>query len=416
VNVKLSGPNGVVDYAMTRANVADAAIVVTPVPVSTRRGRPLTNVRVATFTDGDPGGVVPDYTATVDWGNGLIVPGVLTADATVAGQFDVTASKPTVYALPGTATFTVRVSDGGSAAQAANSWAKVASLAVGGSAAAVGARGRIYAFGSSLGPGKVFAYHPKANTWHAVASLLTPRYGVAAVAGPDGRIYAIGGESSVIDASAEVDAYDPRTNAWTKVAPLPTARFKPAAAVGPDGRIYAIGGRDAALKPTTEVDAYDAATNTWTRVAPLNHDRFYLGAAVGPDGRIYAIGGDSFSVPGGVRMDVEAYDPETNLWTTASPIPQRREDLGAAMGPDGRIYVVSGTVAGTSLTTEVDAYDPRLNAWTPVDSIPKPAPTGNDVVTGSDGRIYALGQGIDYAYAAVPPSGASATGKVKIVP
>src|SRR5436305_9953589 len=52
------------------AHVIDPAPMVTGVPVDVVRGTPLTNQRVATFIDFDPGGTVSDYSTTIDWGDG----------------------------------------------------------------------------------------------------------------------------------------------------------------------------------------------------------------------------------------------------------------------------------------------------------------------------------------------------------
>src|SRR5205823_5159694 len=52
-------------------------------------------------------------------------------------------------------------------------------------------------------------------------------------------------------------AYTPATNRWTAVAPLSTGRRSLAATVGPDGRIYAVGGETGnGFAPTTSVEVY----------------------------------------------------------------------------------------------------------------------------------------------------------------
>jgi hypothetical protein len=47
---------------------------------------------VATFVDADPTGVVGDYSATIDWGDGTSSAGSVAADSKIAGQFDVSGS------------------------------------------------------------------------------------------------------------------------------------------------------------------------------------------------------------------------------------------------------------------------------------------------------------------------------------
>ena len=68
-----------------------------------------------------------------------------------------------------------------------------------------------------------------------------------AAATVNGRIYVIGGNASGVATPSVlglVEAYDPATQSWTRVASLPTPRFALAAAAGSDGNIYAVGGDD----------------------------------------------------------------------------------------------------------------------------------------------------------------------------
>src|SRR5205085_5937940 len=178
--------------------------------------------------------------------------------------------------------------------------------------AATGADGRVYTIGGT-GPeneqdpnnerdtGVVEAYDPGSNTWacstddassgcatHSLAPLPTARHGFVVVAGADGHIYAIGG-ADVSGTLATVEAYDPSSNSWAcstgdpssgcathSLAPLPTARQRLAAALGGDGRLYALGGYHPSGGYLATVDAYDPATNTWSTAAPLPTGRGYL--------------------------------------------------------------------------------------------------------------------------------------------
>src|SRR2546427_4976019 len=117
-------------------------------------------------------------------------------------------------------------------------------------------------------------------SWTTLTSMPTPRSALAAVTGPDGRIYAIGGVDTLRSPEplATVEAYTVATNTWTTVASLPTPRQLLAAAVGPDGRIYALGGADAAGNPLHTVEAYTITTNTWAAALPLPTARSGLAA------------------------------------------------------------------------------------------------------------------------------------------
>src|SRR5205085_770865 len=106
------------------------------------------------------------------------------------------------------------------------------------------------------------------NTWTTVASLPDPRSLLAAATGPDGRIYVIGGLIYDPDRNtiSTVYAYTPSTNTWAQVASLPAPRSHLAATTGPDGRLYALGGdrqdSDNALVTVTAYTAVPPSTGT----------------------------------------------------------------------------------------------------------------------------------------------------------
>jgi hypothetical protein len=186
----------------------------------------------------------------------------------------------------------------------------------------------------------------------------TARNDLAAATGHDGRIYAIGGNTTNGTVLNTVEAYTPGSNSWAAVAPMPTARNDLAAATGPDGRIYAIGGWDGENTADvdsylTTVEAYTPGTNSWATVAPMPTARYFLAAATRPDGRIYAIGG----YKNAELTTVEAYTPGTNSWATVAPMPTARYGLAAATGPNGRIYAIGGYHDGSGYVNTVEAYD-----------------------------------------------------------
>lgn len=293
----------------------------------------------------------------------------------------------------------------GRAQTAAGSWIAVAPMPTMrvDLAAATGKDHRVYAIGGENdvdgNPGGVDAYDPGTNTWHSAASLPTPRGYLAAATGLDGRIYAIGGLKDFSDVVGTVEAYNPATNAWSTVAPMPIARSNIAAATGKDGRIYVFGGSgdlDSSSPGATftAVESYDPASNTWRRAAPMPTPRYDIAAATGKDGRIYVLGGTSGTVGDGAALalnTVEAYDPATNTWSARAPMPTARYGLAAVSGPDGRIYAIGGCcTAGGAYVSTVEAYDPTSNTWTTAAPLPISL-LYLAAATASNGRIYALG-------------------------
>jgi len=168
------------------------------------------------------------------------------------------------------------------------------------------ADGRIYAIGGyNRGSfGRVDVYSPTTATWTTAAGMSALRSYHAGTAGLDGRIYVIGGASTDRQTVSTVEAYSPAANTWMSVASMPDARNSLAAVTGSDGRIYAIGGlRDGqpvatvtayggqlGAKSERTVEAYSLTTKTWTALADANVPLYADGAAVGPDGRIYVLG------------------------------------------------------------------------------------------------------------------------------
>jgi N-acetylneuraminic acid mutarotase len=262
------------------------------------------------------------------------------------------------------------------------------------SSVATAGDGRIYAIGggaSLADPVQVVeAYDPRTNSWTSVAPL--PRgpatYLAAAAGGRDGRVYVFGGGRG--DGQSTVEIYDPASNAWTGAAPMPTPRGNLAAAAGADGRIYVLGGgawvtQGVFSTPLATVEVYDPATNAWSAAPPMPTARGGLAAVLGPDQRIYAIGGDD-SLAAGLLATVEVYDPRTRTWETAPPMQTPRSNFGAAVAADGRIYAIGGDPSGTS----VEAYSPVTNAWQAA-----PATAGTRrwtaAATGPDGAVYTIG-------------------------
>ena len=109
------------------------------VAIAATEGAPVTSVLVATFTDADPAGTASDYSATINWGDGDTTPAHIVADGTVAGQFDVIATKSNAYAEEGVKPVTVQINDAGSATATAHSTATIYDAALTASNVAIAA-------------------------------------------------------------------------------------------------------------------------------------------------------------------------------------------------------------------------------------------------------------------------------------
>jgi N-acetylneuraminic acid mutarotase len=228
---------------------------------------------------------------------------------------------------------------------------------------------RIYVAGGFDSDGRCDRFEMDTGEWHQLADLPEGVHhpGVAAL---DGRIYVAGGYR--LDDSREVDtvwSYDPAGDAWERRADLPTPRGA-LGLVALDGKLYAVGGARVELggPVTGAVEVYDPATNTWQKRAGLATPREHL-AIVALDGRIYAVGGRANHDEGDrFAAANEVYDPATDRWHAAAPLPVPRGGLsGVAVA--GHVVVLGGE-RGQTAFADVDAFDPVTNAWTALPPMP----------------------------------------------
>lgn len=135
----------------------------------------------------------------------------------------------------------------------ADSWTTRAPMPTGrqGLATVLGPDGLIYAIAGFHSP-NLFAivetYNPATDTWSSAPPLPKAVIWLAAAVGPNGLIYAIGGTRHDSDGNnvgrREVYSYDPTMPAagWSPRASMLAPRSDLAAATGPDGLVYAMGG------------------------------------------------------------------------------------------------------------------------------------------------------------------------------
>jgi N-acetylneuraminic acid mutarotase len=231
---------------------------------------------------------------------------------------------------------------------ATDAWTELAPLPKGlNHIAATSAGGKIYAFGGFTAQNRnavdsAYVYDPGTDAWSALPSLLTPRGSAGAVA-LDGKLHVIGGRNDVTD-NGDVGAhevYDPATDTWSKAAPLPTPRDHLAIDVY-NGMIHVIGGRFRDMEHLTGVhEVYDPDTDTWGEAAALPTPRSGVATAV-INGRILVMGGEHNPTSAtGTFEENEAYDPDTDTWSTLAPLPTPRHGFGAAVFDDA-VYTPGG--------------------------------------------------------------------------
>jgi Kelch motif protein len=168
---------------------------------------------------------------------------------------------------------------------------------------------------------------------------------------------------------------------WTTLAPMPLPRQEVSSAAL-DGKIYVIAGFNPGGGSTSDVQVYDPKTDSWTPAKPLPIVNNHNGAAVAA-GRLYSFGG--------VSNRAFVYNPAADSWTEVAPMHFEHGNTAAVGVIDNRIYVAGGTGSGMT-GNELEVYDPVANTWTVLASmaVPRDHCAGGAI----NGRFYvAAGRG-----------------------
>jgi len=262
--------------------------------------------------------------------------------------------------------------------------------------------GKIYVFGGLSGTTKlstVECYDPATTDWIGRTSMPAPRYATSAVT-LNNKIYVIGGVNASNQIQSIVEVYDPVENTWSTAAPMPTARTRLAAVAGPDGKIYAIGGSTSSTLDLTGyssvVEVYTPGTNSWATVAPLNTPRVGL-AAASSGGQIYVFGG--YGTPPGYTarylLTVEVYNPTNNTWSSSPSMKDARYGLAAVSTSNGLIYLIGGKNESSVVPSFNEEYIPSSGVSSYISGLPSGQRSELAAVSiNNQGELlYALGGG-----------------------
>lgn len=254
------------------------------------------------------------------------------------------------------------------------------------------------------------SFAPQAGPWTERTPMPEGRAEVG-VTELDGKVYVIGGtvqaSGDPVWSSTLNTMYDPAADVWQQLAPLPSP-LSHAGVAALDGKIYAIGGflEPVHIGPQTAAYAYDPGTNAWITLPSLPDATGSL-AVAGVDGKLHVMGGRTSSTvvpldtgPGGPQLSAglgtvsthHIYDPETTLWTTASPVPgPTRDHMGIAV-VDDRIHLFGGREEDVDENlTRHDVYEPDADSWS--SAAPLPAPRSSGAYSVLAGRVlYAGGE------------------------
>lgn len=154
------------------------------------------------------------------------------------------------------------------------------------------------------------------------------------------------------------------------------------------------------------------AQNVWVGKAPMSQAKFDLGVAV-IDDKIYVIGGSTlkgsndFTNQYGSRSEQfltmnEEYDPQTDTWTTKTPMPTARSGV-TAVACQGKIYCFGGYLGRTGfrsigapvLSDAVEVFDPKTNIWTAKTPV---RPQSTSAIFTYGDKIYFIGADSNQMY------------------
>jgi N-acetylneuraminic acid mutarotase len=151
------------------------------------------------------------------------------------------------------------------------------------------------------------------------------------------------------------------------------------------GKVYVLGGLSFDNRPLVDVNVYDPASDTWTAARPLPEPMHHLNAAV-VGGRIWIAGGlrgAAFTAAGVVW----SYDPQANEWSTKSSMPagtERGASFTATVGD--HVYVGGGLRDGS--VADFSRYDTKSDVW---ESLPAlPAARDHGAGASANGLFYAF--------------------------
>lgn len=148
---------------------------------------------------------------------------------------------------------------------------------------------------------------------------------------------------------------------------------------------------------TDHVEAYDVNTDRWTTLAPLPEGRHHIALAES-GGRIYGIGGFSGAIPDWrAHATVFVYDVQANRWSAGPSLPQARAE-GVVAAVKEKIYFIGGRIPATpdaahisehADTSRGEVLDVRSGRW---ERIPD-APTARNSAAAAiiDNKIYVVG-------------------------
>lgn len=232
------------------------------------------------------------------------------------------------------------------------------------------------------------AYNPVTNTWKRLADIPQPISHSGQVPDEDqinNPVFWLAGGflgDHPGPSTTQVWKYNINNNTWSQGPPLPADRAG-GALVKLGRELHFFGGvvrrngvyvQDYGTHWALDLDSgtgWRTTTLGGQTLAAMPNPRNHMGG-VALNGKIYAIGGqhldDEYT---GNQSEVDVYDPASNTWTQAAPMPRRLGHITAnVFTRNGRIVVTAGITTNKTEIPNVIEYNPATNTWSELRPLP----------------------------------------------
>lgn len=263
-------------------------------------------------------------------------------------------------------------------------------------AAALLADGRVLVSGGVGASGALLApsaIRSAAGAWSVAAVLQTARADHTATTLPDGKVLIAGGVDGA-GALASCELFAARPAEWADGPPLTTGRGNHSLTLLPDGSLLAAGGYDRHGITLSANAERLFPGGSWENAGAFAKRQGHT-ATLLADGKVLFAGGNVDDWGSYTTLErVEIYDPATNQWAEAAPLPQARYNHVAVLLLDGRVLVAGGSRnTNDTLLDTAFLYDPQTGGWSATGSMVKSRWLPSASIL-RDGRVLLLGRGL----------------------
>jgi len=224
--------------------------------------------------------------------------------------------------------------------------------------------------------------------WGEATPMDQPRAQAGSVVA-NGKIYIIGGESSICGMSVTNQVYDMDTDTWDTLSEMSVPRIWPTVSYH-DNKLYVAGGayRCSSPRETNSLEIYDIQTDSWySNIEPMPQARDSYGATIVGD-KLYVMGRGNSD---GILDTLEIYNIATGKWSLGAKL--LSPELGKAAAIGDRIYFLGHG------TGNLQEYDTVTGDW----SYKSPWPDPRFIIYGGievfDGKLLVISAPIyDYPF------------------